>query len=257
MCPKPELQRQAKDVGPWTLFVGLRISDLRKSFTSPFGEKVEVLRGIDLAVAPGEMIAITGPSGSGKSTLLQLIGGLEEADHGTICLDKVEINRIQVTELPQFRRRHFGFVFQFHHLLTDLTAVENVALPLMIGRCSTKEAVARATRAIQELGLGDKGLLPVGHLSGGEQQKVAVARALIGEPTVVLADEPTGSLDQAQGEEIAELLRNYCRRHEALVIVATHNPELGRICDRIFGIRDGKLRDEFTRTSEKRGLLQL
>jgi lipoprotein-releasing system ATP-binding protein len=204
------------------------------------------------------MVAITGPSGSGKSTLLHLIGGLEEPDHGSISLDQVELGSLHGFEQATFRRRNFGFVFQFHHLLTDLTATENVALPLMIARRPTRDAFRRAAVMLQELGLAaDKGVLPAGHLSGGEQQKVALGRALIGEPAVILADEPTGNLDGAQGDEIAGLLRNYCRRRQAIAIVATHNLELGQNCDRILAIRDGRLGTEFIRASEKTGLLRL
>jgi lipoprotein-releasing system ATP-binding protein len=201
-----------------------------------------VLRGIDFTAAPGEMIAITGASGSGKSTLLHLLGGLDEADHGTISLDQFGISRARGSELAQFRRRNIGFVFQFHHLLPDLTAAENVALPLLIGRRAANEAFGRAASALETLGLAGKGSLAVGHLSGGEQQRVAVARALIGEPSLVLADEPTGNLDEALGDEIAESLQNYRRRRPAIVIVATHNQRLGQICDRILTIQNGKLR---------------
>jgi lipoprotein-releasing system ATP-binding protein len=252
---QPEFDhRKTIDVG---LDLGLRVSDLRKSFTSPVGERVEVLKGIDFAAGPGEMVAITGPSGSGKSTLLHLLGGLEEPNHGSIRLDQVDIYPARASELTQIRSRNIGFIFQFHHLLADLSAAENVALPLLITRRSLSEALGRAASALEALGLKGKGLLPTGHLSGGEQQKVAVARALIGEPALVLADEPTGNLDSAQGEEIAELLHNYCRRHLAIVIVATHNLRLGQICDRLLGIRDGRLFSESSAPSEKTGPLPL
>jgi ABC-type lipoprotein export system ATPase subunit len=253
----PQGELPAAGRHPLMLGSGLKVSDLRKSFTSPLGDKVDVLRGIDFEATPGEMVAITGPSGSGKSTLLHLIGGLEDFDHGSISLDEIELGSLRRFEQATFRRRNFGFVFQFHHLLGDLTAVENVALPLMIARRPTPDAFRRAAAMLQELGLADKGVLPAGHLSGGEQQKVALGRALIGEPAVILADEPTGNLDGAQGEEIAGLLRNYCHRRQAIAIVATHNQELGQNCDRILAIRDGRLRTEFTPASEKTGLLRL
>ncbi len=219
----------------------LRVLDVRKSFQSPAGETVNVLCGIDFQVAPGEILAVTGPSGSGKSTLLHLLGGLENADHGSIQLGSFAISAGKSSELVGFRRRNVGFVFQFHHLLGDLTALENVALPLLIGRLSRKEAVQRAFAALEELDLSGKGSLPVGHLSGGEQQKVAIARALISRPRLVLADEPSGNLDASSGDEIAALLRNYCRRQEAIVIVATHSERMGRFCDRVIRIQNGRI----------------
>jgi lipoprotein-releasing system ATP-binding protein len=207
----------------------LEVSDLRKSFSSPAGERVEVLRGIDLTGQSGETIAITGVSGSGKSTLLQLLGGLLEPDHGTITFNKSVINSTNI-----------GFIFQFHHLLPDLTAVENLALPLMIARKSSRVSRHKALDALQSVGLEGKGEYPVTHLSGGEQQRVAVARALINEPPLVLADEPTGNLDEAIGDEIARILLNYCRTRAALVIIATHNQKLAQDCDRILTIHGGR-----------------
>jgi lipoprotein-releasing system ATP-binding protein len=252
MRPKSKVQRATSPPSPRgfepqnasKLDLGLHVSDLRKSFISPSGETNEVLRGIDLTAAPGEMVAITGASGSGKSTLLHLLGGLDEADHGAIFLDQFGISRARGSDLARFRRNNIGFVFQFHHLLPDLTAAENVALPLLIARRSPGEAIGRAASALERLGLAGKGSLAVGHLSGGEQQRVAVARALIGEPALVLADEPNGNLDAATGEEIAGLLRNYCHRRPAIVIVATHNQRLGQLCDRVLTIQNGRLRSD-------------
>jgi ABC-type lipoprotein export system ATPase subunit len=241
----------------WTSNELLRVSDLRKSFLSSAGESVDVLRGIDFQAATGEMVAITGPSGSGKTTLLQLLGGLEAPSHGTIFLNQVNLGQINESALAKFRRDNIGFVFQFHHLLADLTAEENIVLPLLIARRPGRKAKMQAVRALETVGLSGKASLPVGHLSGGEQQKVAVARALIGEPFLILADEPTGNLDSAQGEEIASLLNNYCRSRPALVIVATHNRSLGQICDRVMGIQDGKLRPESFTGSEKSEALRL
>ena len=255
--PREFEPENSSEIGPSCLDVGLHVSDLRKSFTSPAGETIEVLRGIDFRAAPGEMIAITGASGSGKSTLLHLLGGLDEADHGNISLGQFGISRARGSELARFRRRNIGFVFQFHHLLPDLTAAENVALPLLIGRRSRNEALGRAASALENLGMAGKGSLAVGHLSGGEQQRVAVARALIGEPSLVLADEPNGNLDEVLGGEIAESLRDYCRRHPAIVIVATHNQRLGQICDRILTIHNGRLRPDLGGSSEKPEPLRL
>ncbi len=235
----------------------LTVLDLRKSFTSPAGKRIEVLRGVALSAAAGEMIAVTGASGSGKSTLLQLLGGLDEADHGTILLNQFSLNEAPAAELARFRGCHIGFVFQFHHLLADLSAAENVALPLLIARVSSRKAMIQATQALKFIGLGEKGAYPVGHLSGGEQQRVAVARALITEPALVLADEPTGNLDTLMGEELADSLLTYCRSRRAIVIIATHNPRLAEACDRILTIQNGRLCPKSSAASENRGSLPL
>ena len=203
---------------------GLEVVDLRKSFNAPNGERIEVLRGVTLTMKPGECVAITGASGSGKSTLLHLIGGLEEADHGT---------------LTAFRREQIGFVFQFHYLLPDLTARENVALPLLISR--SKDAFQRATRLLAETGLGDRLDHAVSHLSGGEQQRVALARALISEPELILADEPTGNLDLSISEQIGRSLLDYVRKHSRMALIATHSPGLAQLCDYSLVLEDGRL----------------
>lgn len=203
----------------------LQVVDLRKSFTAPNGERIDVLRGISFDVKAGECVAITGASGSGKSTLLHLIGGLEEPDHGS---------------LTAFRREQIGFVFQFHYLLPDLSARENVALPLMIRR--SRSATQRAAGLLEQTGLAGRLDHPVSHLSGGEQQRVAVARALITEPQLVLADEPTGNLDPAVGEEIGHTLVDYSRSHSAIVIIATHSPSLAQLCDYSLVLAGGHLK---------------
>jgi len=235
----------------------LKVWDLRKSFTSPAGEKIEVLRSISLSALSGQMIAVTGASGSGKSTLLQLLGSLEQADHGTIVLSQFLLSQASPAELARFRRRNIGYVFQFHHLLPDLTALENVALPLLISRVSSRKAMDRAIQALESSGLGDKGAYPVGHLSGGEQQRVAVARALITEPAFVLADEPTGNLDTEMGEELAASLLAYCRSRRAIVIIVTHNHHLSAACDRILTIQNGRLCEKPIDPSENRHSLSL
>jgi lipoprotein-releasing system ATP-binding protein len=203
----------------------LEVVDLRKSFASPSGELIEVLRGISFEIKAGESVAVTGASGSGKSTLLQLIGGLEDPDHGS---------------LTEFSREQIGFVFQFHYLLPDLSAVENVALPLLIKR--SREAYSQATGLLEQTGLGDRLDHPVSHLSGGEQQRVAVARALITQPQLVLADEPTGNLDLAVGAEIGRTLVDYAKRRSAIVIIATHSPALAQLCDYSLVLEGGRLR---------------
>jgi len=244
---EPDLEATAHgehpDFGLWTLDIGLSltVTDLRKSFASPTGEKIEVLRSVSFAAGPGETIAIIGSSGAGKSTLLHLLGGLEAPDHGTIVAGQFSIDSARPAALAQFRNRRIGFVFQFHHLLLDLTAAENVSLPLMINRTGRREALRRATVALECVGLGDRMLHPAGHLSGGEQQRVAVCRALISRPALVLADEPTGNLDTAIGDEIAHSLVSYARDHKALVIVATHNRALAKLCDQTLLLKAGRL----------------
>lgn len=203
----------------------LEVVDLRKNFAAPNGERIEVLRGVNFTVKPGQCVAITGASGSGKSTLLHLIGGLETADHGS---------------LTAFRREEIGFVFQFHYLLPDLTALENVALPLLIRR--SRNAFQRATELLAQAGLADRLDHPVSHLSGGEQQRVAVARALITEPQLVLADEPTGNLDPAIGEEIGRSLVNYAREHSRMALIATHSPNLTQLCDYALVLEGGRIK---------------
>ena len=207
----------------------ISVVDLRKSFTAPTGARLEVLRGVTFAANAGESIAITGASGSGKSTLLHLLGGLETADHGAITLDGSN------------GRQEIGFVFQFHYLLSDLSAVENVALPLLIARHKRGHAFERALSLLKEAGLEERADHPVLHLSGGEQQRVAVARALVTEPKLLLADEPTGNLDAAIGEEIGQTLIDYARNHSAITIIATHSTNLARLCDRSLVLEGGRL----------------
>lgn len=205
----------------------ISVVDLRKSFVAPNGERIEVLRGVTFTAKAGESIAITGASGSGKSTLLHLLGGLETPDHGEITVDG--------------QRREIGFVFQFHYLLPDLSAVENVALPLLIARWKKKRAFERAVELLRETGLSDRGDHPISHLSGGEQQRVAVARALITAPTLLLADEPTGNLDEAISAQIGRTLVDYARKHSAITIIATHSPSLARTCDRLLMLQTGRI----------------
>jgi lipoprotein-releasing system ATP-binding protein len=235
------MQRKEAGVGHWTLEIGLTVSDLRKSFLSPSGERIEVLRGVSFSAVPGETVAVMGVSGAGKSTLLHLLGGLEETDHGSIAAGQFSIDDASPSELARFRNKEVGFVFQFHHLLPDLTAAENVSLPLMINRTSRREAMDYAVRLLQKSGLGDRISHLIGHLSGGEQQRVAVCRALVTHPALVFADEPTGNLDTAIGDQIARSLVSYARETPAIVVLATHNQAVAAICDRILVLRDGRL----------------
>ena len=209
----------------------ISVVDLRKSFVAPNGERIEVLRGVNFSAEPGESIAITGPSGSGKSTLLHLLGGLEPADHGTITLAESNGNRQQI-----------GFVFQFHYLLPDLSAVENVALPLRIARYNNNRAIELAKNYLKELGLETRADYPVTHLSGGEQQRVAVARALVTQPKLLLADEPTGNLDDAISQELGHALVNYARKHSAVTLIATHSTNLAQMCNRSLVLEAGRLK---------------
>ena len=241
------IQASPADVGPWTLGVGpsagLCVTDLRKAFLSPTGERIDVLRGVSFSARAGEAVAIMGASGAGKSTLLHLLGGLEAADHGSIEAGKFAIDRAKPGAMARFRNRQLGFVFQFHHLLADLTALENVSLPLRINRLSSREARLRAAKMLEQVGLdGRVSDSLVGHLSGGEQQRVAVARALITRPSIVLADEPTGNLDTRTGDEVARLLISYARSAGSLVIIATHNRAVAELCDRTLTLSDGRLR---------------
>ena len=205
----------------------MSVVDLRKSFVAPNGERIEVLRGVTFSANSGESIAITGASGSGKSTLLHLLGGLEAPDHGNITLDG--------------HRKEIGFVFQFHYLLPDLSAVENVALPLLIARWKKKRAFERAAALLDETGLSERAEHPISHLSGGEQQRVAVARALVTEPTLLLADEPTGNLDEAISAQIGQTLVDYARKRSAITIVATHSASLASMCDRVLVLNGGRV----------------
>ena len=220
----------------------LRVVDLRKSFESPTKQRIEVLRGVTFDVRPGEVIAIIGASGSGKSTLLQLLGGLDEPDHGSVVLTGTDLTAMRGDAIATFRQSHIGFVFQFHYLLNDLSAVENVALPLMISRIASGEAKRQARDLLKEVGLADRSEHPTSHLSGGEQQRVALARALVTAPQLLLADEPTGNLDTAIGDEIGKIIVNYVWQTTSVAVIATHNEKLAGICDRVMLLEDGRIR---------------
>jgi lipoprotein-releasing system ATP-binding protein len=217
------------------------VRDVRKSFRAPSGDRLEVLRGVSFEVAAGEMVAVRGSSGAGKTTLLHVVGGLEEADGGECFLGEFNITRTRGSELARFRNEQVGFVFQFHHLLPDLTATENVCLPLLINRTPMKEARKRALLALERVRLSERAEHRTAQLSGGEQQRVAVARAVVSEPGLVLADEPTGNLDAAVGDEIGSLLASLCREHGAAMLIATHNERLAALCDRVLRLEHGKI----------------
>jgi lipoprotein-releasing system ATP-binding protein len=217
------------------------VREVRKSFRTPLGARLEVLRGVSFSVAAGEVVALTGASGAGKTTLLHIVGGLEELDAGDCLLNDFNITRAGAKELARFRNRDVGFVFQFHHLLPDITATENVAMPLLINRASVKEARERAHAALERVRLSERAEHRVGELSGGEQQRVALARAIVCGPRLVLADEPTGNLDAEAGDEIGALLASYCRSQGAALLLATHNERLARVCDRILHLEQGRI----------------
>jgi lipoprotein-releasing system ATP-binding protein len=202
---------------------------------------LDVLEGVSLEVSSGEMLAVVGPSGSGKSTLLYLIAALERPDRGTLQFNGRDVFQLSDLEQAEFRNRHVGFVFQFHHLLPELTALENVMLPGLIARRMRREILAEATSLLTTMGLAERMEHRPGELSGGEQQRVAIARALVNHPDLVLADEPTGNLDRQSGEAIQELLRSLNQERKQTFIVVTHNEVFAKALDRTVRLIDGKL----------------
>jgi lipoprotein-releasing system ATP-binding protein len=221
----------------------LEVRELRKAYASPSGAALEVLRGVSFALRAGEMLAVTGASGAGKSTLLHVLGGLDAADGGSVRLGEFELTRAAGAELARVRGAEVGFVFQFHHLLPDLSALENVALPLLVARRKPREARAAAHALLAAVGLSERASHRPGELSGGEQQRTAIARALVHAPRLLLCDEPTGNLDARTGESVAALLQTLARTRGTGVIVATHNEQLARTCDRTLLLKDGLLRE--------------
>ena len=204
-------------------------------------QQIHVLRDLSLTVAHGEMVAIVGASGVGKSTLLHLLGGLDRADSGTIHLADMDLASLDDSALVQFRNRNVGFVFQFHHLLPEFDAAENVEMPMRIARRPKTEARQRATELLTRVALGDRLAHRPGMMSGGEQQRVAVARALAMKPSVLLADEPTGDLDERTADSLHDLLRTMHAESGLTSIIATHNPRLASACDRVLRMEQGQL----------------
>ncbi len=198
---------------------------------------VEVFSDLTVEAERGEMLAVVGPSGIGKSTLLHLLGGLDRCDRGVTRIDGREITAMSNDELARFRNRHVGFVFQFHHLLPEFTALENVAMPGWIGGIPKDEAMQKAASLLAELGLAARGRHFPNQLSGGEQQRVAIARALLTDPVLFLADEPTGNLDLETSERVFELMRECHRKRGLTSILVTHNPDLAKRCDRVFEMK--------------------
>lgn len=215
---------------------------IKRTFLGAAGNKIRVLRGVDLEVRPGETIAIIGPSGSGKSTLLHLLGGLDQPTDGKISLAGYDISALGDAELAALRNRFVGFVFQFHHLLRDFTALENVMMPLLIAGEPDRRAREVARELLTQVGLAERLDHRPSKLSGGEQQRVATARALALEPPILLADEPSGNLDIETAERLHEALFELVQNHGTALIVVTHNPALARQTDRILDLRGGVLR---------------
>jgi lipoprotein-releasing system ATP-binding protein len=202
---------------------------------------VEVLKGVDIDIQKGEVVSIAGPSGSGKSTLLHILGTLDRADKGSVIMNNTAISSLSPKKLAAFRNRHIGFVFQFHHLLPEFTAVENVCIPGWLAGRKKKEVEEKAKELLQMLNLGHRIQNKPNQLSGGEQQRVAVARALINNPDIVFADEPTGNLDSANARELHQLFFDLKNKFNQTFLIVTHNEELANLSDRVLHMKDGKI----------------
>ena len=211
-----------------------------KSYTDA-GKLLTVLRDLDVTVEHGEMVAVVGASGAGKSTLLHVLGGLDRTEQGSVTVAGTALTTLPQQELVAFRNRHVGFVFQFHHLLPEFSALENVEMPMRIARLPRAECRERATVLLERVGLGERLTHRPGMLSGGEQQRVAVARALVMQPALLLADEPTGDLDERTAESLHQLLRDMHAAYGLTSVIATHNPRLADACDRVLRLEGGRL----------------
>ena len=214
------------------------IKDIRKSFGD-----LQVLKGVNLHVEKGEIVSIIGRSGAGKTTLLQIIGTLDRPNSGQVVIDGQDVLKLNDTEMAKFRNQHIGFIFQFHQLLPEFTALENVMMPALIGGWSKRKASERATELLKSLNLGERLTHKPQQLSGGEQQRVAAARALMMSPKVILADEPSGSLDEANKKELNQLLLFLREKYGQTIIIVTHDKELAEISDRVIEMRDGQIID--------------
>ncbi len=221
--------------------VVLRGEGLHKRYSAGRDLSVHVLRGIDIEVKEGELLAIIGPSGSGKSTLLHLLGGLDRPTEGRVVVGDSEISQLGEEELAAFRNLNLGFVFQFHHLLPEFTALENVAMPALIGGASIQDVEGRAAELLESVGVGDRLQHKPSELSGGEQQRVAFARALMNSPGLLLADEPSGNLDLENGMRLHDLLVEFSEKRGQTTVVATHNPDLIKKAQRVLQLVEGKL----------------
>ena len=214
----------------------IEVKNIRKSFGS-----LEVLKGVDLTVEKGEIVSIIGKSGAGKTTLLQIIGTLDKPDSGSVVIDGIDVFALKEQELADFRNRHIGFIFQFHQLLPEFTTLENVMMPALIARMGEKEAEQRAVQLLTELGMAERLTHKPNQLSGGEKQRVAAARAMMMSPDVILADEPSGSLDESNKKELHKLLLQMREQYGQTIIIVTHDKELAEISDRVIEIVDGRV----------------
>jgi lipoprotein-releasing system ATP-binding protein len=219
---------------------GMKLQGIVKSFQQG-ARDLTVLKGVDLEVSPGEWVAIMGPSGAGKSTLLHIAGGLMRPTQGSVVLDGGDVQGLDDAHLSRVRNRRIGFVFQFHHLLPEFSALENVALPAKMSGKPDAECDKRSRELLARVGLTERVHHRPGEMSGGEQQRVAIARALMNDPAVILADEPTGDLDAATAHDIHDLLQQLHREEGRTILMVTHNPELSGLADRIVTLRDGQV----------------
>ncbi len=214
----------------------IRIENITKSFGS-----LQVLKGINLLIEKGEIVSIVGPSGAGKTTLLQIMGTLSHPDSGSVFIDNIDVTRLSQKKLADFRNQHIGFVFQFHQLLPEFTALENIMIPAYIAGTSQREAKQRALNLLDFMGLSERANHKPNELSGGEKQRVAVARALINQPAVILADEPSGSLDSKNKEELHQLFFDLRDKFGQTFVIVTHDEQLANVTDRTIHMRDGLL----------------
>lgn len=214
-----------------------------RGITKRFGE-LQVLKGIDLTIYKGEVVSVVGPSGAGKTTLLQIMGTLDKADSGSVVINGIEVGRLKEKELAAFRNKQIGFVFQFHQLLPEFTALENVMIPALIGGMSSGEAIKKAKETLAFLGLAERASHKPSELSGGEKQRVAVARALINDPAVIFADEPSGSLDSKNKEELHQLFFDLREKLGQTFVIVTHDEGLAQLTDRTIHMVDGVIAPE-------------